>query len=116
MDSRAIVSGGLPTAALAIIVGVTTSLPNILLVGLLAGLLTGYLTESWSNELKDGAVAGALAGSLVFLAIGGLAYGSREFGSVYTFLFIAVPIFTIEGLLGAVVAVRLCGSAVARPS
>lgn len=116
MDYRAVVSGGVPTAIAAIIVGTTSSLPNILVLGPLAGLITGYLTDSWGNEMKDGAAAGALAGCLVFLAIGAMAYSGRDFGSVYTFLFVAIPIFAFEGLIGAVLAVRVFGSAAARPS
>lgn len=116
MDSRAVLAGGIPTGLLGTGVGWFSSLPNVLLFGLLAGAITGYLTESWGNEMKDGAAAGVLAVAVTFVGIGFLAAGGRDFVSVYVFLFVAIPFYAIEGIVGAALVVRVFGSAVSRPS
>lgn len=116
MDSRAVLTGGVPTGILAIIIGRLSSLPNILLLGFLAGVITGYLTKNWGNEMKDGAAASVLACGIAFLGIGILATSGQQFGAVYTYLFVSIPFYAVEGLIGATVAVRFFGSAVSRPS
>jgi hypothetical protein len=116
MHTRAVLYGGVPTAVLAIVVGYLSSLPNILVLGVVAGVVTGYFSDSWGDEMKDGAAAGALAGCLVFLVLGAVAYAGPDFAGEYTYLFMLIAFYAVEGLVGAVLAVRVFGSAAARPS
>jgi hypothetical protein len=107
MDRNAVLEGGLVTGVAAIVVGLLVSLPNILPLGLIGGFVTGYRTESWSDEFRDGAAAGALGGVLTLAALGGIGYFYADaFGSVSGFLFVAIPLFAIEGGFGALAALR----------